>query len=229
VIAATFFCNVDPCWGALVGDEPYAALLPLIVFTVLDRTRGGGPLWAACGALIVAITLLVTASSQERPARNVIVQGAVVLYFGIAIACLVYGTHTGFVAQYGRALSALGFAVIGFGSLVFTPATDYYLRPIVRSGRWDDPEYERLNVTVTLIWSIGFSAMACSHLVAAWLGTPGPLTIFNWVVPMAIATIVARRTRVCWDDFNDDDYFEPDPMRDLDLDWKTPPLRSNDL
>jgi hypothetical protein len=33
---------------------------------------------------------------------------------------------------------------------------------------------------------------------------------------------------VCWDDFNDDDRFEPDPLRDLDLDWKTPPL-SNDF
>jgi hypothetical protein len=212
-----------------VGDEPYAALLPLIVFAVLDRTRGGGPMWAACGALIVAVTLLATASPRERPARNVLVQGAVVLYAGIAIAGVVYGLHTGFVAQYGRVLSALGFAVIGFGSLAFTPATDYYLRPIVRSGRWNDPEYQRLNVTVTLIWSIGFTAIACSHLVAALLDTAGAITIFNWVVPVAVATIVARRTRVCWDDFNDDDLFEPDPMRDLDLDWKTPPLGSNDF
>jgi hypothetical protein len=211
-----------------VGDEPYAALLPLIVFTILDRTRGGGPMWAACGALVVAITLLVTASPRDRSARNVIVQGAIVLYTGIAIASVIYGTHTGFVAQYGRALSALGYAVIGFGSLVFTPATDYYLRPIVRSSRWNDPAFERLNVTVTLIWSIGFGAIACAHLVATWLGTAGASTTFNWVVPIAVATIVARRTRVCWDDFNDDDLFEPDPMRDLDLDWKTPPL-SNDF
>lgn len=212
-----------------MGDEPYAALLPLIVFAVLDRARGGGPLWAACGALIVAITLLVTASPRERHQRNVIVQGAVVLYAGIAIASIVYGTHTGFVAQYGRTISALGFAVLGFGSLVFTPATDYYLRQIVRSGRWNDPAYERLNVTVTLIWSIGFAAIACSHLASALLGTAGAATTFNWVVPMAIATIVARRTRVCWDDFNDDDLFEPDPLRDLDLDWKTPRLGSNDF
>ena len=210
-----------------MGDEPYAALLPLIVFAVADRTRGGGPMWAACGALIVAVTLLVTAS--QRSTRNVIVQGAVVLYAGIAIAGVVYGTQTGFVADYGRALSALGYAVIGFGSLAFTPATDYYLRSMVRPSRWNDPEYERLNVKVTLIWSIGLVAIACSHFVAGWLGTPGALTVFNWIVPIAVATIVARRTRVCWDDFNDDDLFEVDPMRDLDLDWKTPPLGSNDF
>jgi hypothetical protein len=210
-----------------VGDEPYAALLPLIVFAVVDRTRGGGPMWAACGALIVAITLLATAS--QRSNRNVVVRGAVALYAGIAIASLVYGTHTGLVADYGRALSALGYAVIGFGSLAFTPATDYYLRSMVRLSRWSDPEYVRLNVTLTLVWSIGFSAIAFSHFLAAWLDTPGALTVFNWVVPVAVATIVARRTRVCWDDFNDDDLFETDPMRDLDLDWKTPPLRSNDF
>jgi hypothetical protein len=209
-----------------VGDEPYAALLPLIVFAVLDRTRGGGPMWAACGALIVAVTLLMT--SSRRSTRNVVIQGAVVLYTGIAIASVIYGTHTGFVADYGRTLSALGYAVIGFGSLAFTPATDHYLRSMVRPSRWNDPEYERLNVTVTLIWSVGFSAIACSHLVATWLNTPGAMTTFNWVVPVAVATIVARRTRVCWDDFNDDD-FEPDPMRDLDLDWKTPRLGSGDF
>jgi hypothetical protein len=212
-----------------VGDEPYAALLPLIVFAVIDRARGGGPVWAACGALVVAVTLLVTASPRERSARNVIVQGALVLYAGIAIAGIVYGTQTGFVAEYGRMLSALGYAVIGFGSLAFTPATDYYARPIVRSARWNDPEYERLNVTITLIWSTAFAAIALSSFVAAWLDTPGALTIFNWVIPVAVATIAARRTRVCWDDFNDDDLFDVDPMRDLDLDWKTPPIGSNDV
>src|SRR5262249_59299857 len=117
----------------------------------------------------------------------------------------------------------------GCGSLAFTPATDYYLRSMVRLSRWNDPEYERLNVTITLIWSIGFVAIACSHFVAEWLDTPGALTIFNWVVPIAVATIVARRTRVCWDEFNDDDLFDADPMRDFDLDWKTPRLGSNDF
>jgi hypothetical protein len=214
---------------ASVGDEPYAALLPVIVFAVLDRARGGGPLWASCGALVVAVTLLATASPRERAARSVVVQGAVVLYIGIAIASIAYGTHTGVIAQYGRAISAGGYAVLAFGSLAFTPATDYYFRPIVRSGRWNDPEFERLNVTVTLIWAFGFTTIALSHVTATLLDAPGPATIFNWVIPMAVGTIAARRTRVCWDDFNDDDLFEPDPMRDLDLDWKTPPVGSTDI
>ena len=212
-----------------MGDEPYAALLPLIVFTVVDRTRGGGPMWAACSALVVAITLLVISAQNERSARNVILQGAVVLYGAIAIASAIYGTHTGFVAQYGRTLSALGYAAIGFGSLAFTPATDYYLRPIVRANRWNDPEYERLNVILTLLWSMGFVAIACSHVVATGLGTAGASTVFNWIVPMAVGTIAARRTRVCWDDFNADDLFDTDPLRDLDLDWRTPPIGSGDF
>jgi len=186
-------------------------------------------MWASCGALIVAVTLLITASRRERPARNVMVEGAVVLYVGIAIAAAVYGTHSGFVADYGRALSAGGYVVLAFGSLAFTPATDYYVRPIVRSGRWNDPDYDRLNVTITLIWAIAFTAIAVSHIVATRLGTPGASTTFNWIVPMAVATIAARRTRVCWDDFNDDDLFEPDPMRDLDLDWKSPLRGSGDF
>ena len=50
-----------------MGDEPYAALLPWMVFAVVDRAQGGGPLWAAVGALITAVTLLVT-SSRTSPA-----------------------------------------------------------------------------------------------------------------------------------------------------------------
>ena len=34
-----------------MGDEPYAAVLPWVVFAVIDRAQGGGPLWAGVGAL----------------------------------------------------------------------------------------------------------------------------------------------------------------------------------
>ena len=52
-----------------MGDEPYAALLPWMVFAVVDRAQGGGPLWAAVGALITAVTLLLDELPATRRTR----------------------------------------------------------------------------------------------------------------------------------------------------------------
>ncbi len=156
------------------------------------------------------------------------VQGALAWFSAIAIAAVLYGMRTGFVARDGRAISAAGFAVIAFGSLAFTPASDRHLRPNVRSDRRSDPEYERLNVLITLIWAVAFGCIATSHLVAASLGSAGASTVFNWVVPIALVTVAVYRTRMSWNDFNDDDPFEPHPMPDLDLDWRPPPFGSTD-
>ncbi len=210
-----------------MGDEPYAALLPWVVFAVIDRARGGGPLWAALGALITAIALLATGSRTESRWRNIVVLGAIGWFGALAIAGAVHGSDTGFLARYGRTLSAAGFAVIAFGSLAFTPAVEHYTRPHVRSSRWDDPAFHRVNVLITLIWAATFTLVAVAHLVAASIGTTEAFTVFNWVVPLALAAVAAHRTRVSWDDFNDDDMYEPDPIHDLALDWE-PPLHSTD-
>jgi hypothetical protein len=210
-----------------MGDEPYAALLPWAVFAVVDRARGGGPLWAALGALICAITLLATSSRDRHPSRNAIVLGAVGWFGALSVAGAFNGSPTGFLAHEGRALSAAGFVLIAFGSLAFTPAIEYYTRTHVRSSRWDDPAFRRVNVFMTLIWAVAFTGISVSHFVAARMDTSGASTVFNWVTPIALAAIAAYRTRMCWDDFNDDEMFDPDPMRDLALDWEAP-LQSSD-
>lgn len=210
-----------------MGDEPYAALLPWTVFAVVDRARGGGPFWAALGALIAALTLFATCGRADKRTRNTIVVGAIGWFGALAIAGAVHGSDTGFLAHYGRTLSAAGFAVIAFGSLAFTPAIKYYTRPHVRASSWDDPSYHRVNIMITLIWAATFTLISVAHLVAASIGTPEAFTVFNWVVPIALAAVAAHRTRVCWEDFNDEDMFEPDPMRDLELDWE-PPLHSTE-
>lgn len=202
-----------------MGDEPYAALLPWAVYAVVDRARGDGPLWAAIAALITVATLLVTSSRGERTTRNVLLLGAMGWFGALAVAGALHRSDTGFLAHDGRALSAAGFALIAFGSLAFTPAVEHYTRPHVRSRRWDDPAFQRLNVLLTVIWGATFAGIALVHLVGASMETPEASTVFNWVMPIALAAIAAHRSRICWDDFNDDDQFEPDPMRDLALDW----------
>jgi len=214
-----------------MGDEPYAALLPWVVFAVVDRARGDDPLWAGIGALITVITLLATSSRhRETKSRNVILLGAIVWFSGLALAGALHRSNTGFVAHNGRALSTAGFALIAFASLAFAPATRHYTRPHVRSSRWDDPAFQRLNVLMTLIWGAAFTVITLAHFVATLLSTPEGFTVFNWVIPIAIASIAAHRTRIVWDDFNDDDDdYERDPIRDLSLDWEPPPVHSPEV
>jgi hypothetical protein len=213
--------DVDQVREAPVGDEPYAALLPWMVFAVVDHARGGGPVWAALGALITAVTLLLTSSRDATRSRNVIVLGAIAWFGALAIAGTVHHSETGFLTRDGRALSAAAFALIAFGSLAFTPAIEYYTRPHVRSSRWNDAAFQRVNVLITLIWAATFSGISIAYVVGASMGTPDAFTVFNWVVPIALAAIAGHRTRIVWEDFNDDEMFEPDPMRDLALDWQS--------
>ncbi len=203
-----------------MGDEPYAALLPWTVFAVIDRAQGD-PVWAGIGALVTALTLLAT-STRGIGRRNLLLLGAVVWFAGIAAAGAVQQADTGFLAQYGRAISAAGFALIAFGSLAFHPAVEHYTRPHVRSSRWTERAFTRVNILITLIWATAFTGIALSHVVGVSVQTPEGVTVFNWVVPIALAAFAAHRTRICWDAFNDDDPYEPDPMRDLEIDWEPP-------
>ncbi|HEV7525138.1 MAG TPA: hypothetical protein VGP92_09235 [Acidimicrobiia bacterium] len=205
-----------------MGDEPYAALLPWAAFAVVDRTHGD-PMWAGLAALVTALTLLATSSRDvSRPYTNVIVLGGAVWFAGLAITGAVHPTNAGFLAHDGRAVSAAGFALIAFGSLAFRPAVEHYTRPHVRSSQWGDRSFRRVNVLITLIWAATFTGISISHFVGASMDRPETFTVFNWIVPIALAAIAAHRSRVCWENFNDDDRYEPDPMRDLALDWEAP-------
>jgi hypothetical protein len=194
-----------------------------MVYAVVDRAQAGGPIWAGLGALITAIALLLTSSRGDEGSRNIVILGAVAWFGGLTIAGALHPSESGFLTHDGRALSAAGFALIAFGSLALSPAAAFYTRPHVRASRRDDPAFRRANVLMTLIWGCTFTAISVGHAVAASLGTPEANTVLNWVVPIVLAAVAAHRTRLCWDDFNDDDdQFAPDPMRDLELDWQPP-------
>ena len=110
-----------------MGDEPYAALLPWMVFAVVDRARGGGRSGPASARSSPRSHCCVTSSRANRR-RNV--HGArrrrlVRRPGGRGRAA---PSNSGFLAHDGRAISAAGFALIAFGSLGVHPASEYYTR-----------------------------------------------------------------------------------------------------
>ena len=83
-------------------------------------------------------------------------------------------------------------------------------------------------IGAVLVWATTFTAIALSHFVATTFRAPEAVTVFNWVLPIALAAIAAHRSRICWDNFNDEEMFERDPIGDLAIDFGAPPLHSTD-
>jgi hypothetical protein len=215
-----------------MGDEPYLAPLPWIVFAVVDRFEGHGVSWASFGAIVTVIVLLSTHQREQNGgARNVLLTGALACFSLLLVAGLTWDAPTGWLAQNGRTASALGFVVIAFASVAHTPIADFYTRPYIRPSRWNSPAFHRFNVMATLAWAVGFSIVAISHLVALRLDTPQGYTMFNWVVPIAALVIVASRSKLAWDalaDDADDATFERDALAALSFDWDQKPPKSTE-
>ena len=204
-----------------MGEELYAGLLPWIVFAVVARAHGAGTTWASLAATVTAVTILAVQTKHDTGLRNTLLIAAVG-FFALLGGASVFATGAnGWFAYDARAVSALGFSAIAFGSLAFVPITEYYSRPNTRPSQWGTKPFVRVNVLVTLLWGATFLGIAASHAVASLVDSAAGFTTLNWVVPIALGAIAAHRTRVCWEDYLDDstdDAFERDALLDLSID-----------
>jgi hypothetical protein len=196
-----------------MGDQPYAALLPLIVFSVVDRWGGQGTTWAAIAALITMGAVYLT-SSRMPEARNAFVAGVAAWFTMLAIFGLIFQEADSWLGRYGRALGALGYGVIALATLARTPAAQHYTRLFVRRRRWNDASFLRMNYALTIIWGVTFLLIGCSFALGPIVDQRPGYTVLNWVAPIAIGLVGAHRARMAWDDFND-----PELENQLDM-WE---------
>jgi hypothetical protein len=194
-----------------MGDEPFAALLPLVVFAVVDRGAGEGMTWAAIAALITVTTLLLT-STRTKDSPNVLLRGAFVWFVALAVAGWL--SPHGWLDEYGRAVAAGGYALIALGSLFFTPFSEHYVRRRIRRRYWSNPHFQHLNRVATFTWGCAMIAIAVSFAVAAVVESRSGSTVFNWVLPIAVCTLAFRRCRLAAEDF-----FEQCPARVENTMW----------
>ncbi len=207
-----------------MGDEPYGALLPWIVFAAVDRRTGQGAAWAAFAAIVTALALLAMRRRAIAGSRNVLLLGVVGWMSALGLLALATGPH-GWFQNNGRALASLGYAVVAFVSLAATPAADYYTRPLVRPRYWATRQFDRVNAQLTLFCAAAFALITLSFATGTWINTTPAFTVFFWVVPIAIVAVLAHFSRDCWDDFVEE-VAETDLAEggtwDLSLDWHTP-------
>ena len=201
-----------------MGDQPYAMLLPWILFAVVARYDGEGVAWGAAAALIAAVTLLVTSRRPVGNIRNTIAIGAIAWFSALGIAGVLWDDGGAFW-RHSRVVSALGFVVIAFGSLAYRPATEYYSRAYVRSRLWNAHGFLRLNYQLTLMWGAIFVCIAGAHFAAASLRIEQAYTVFNWVIPISLCVIGAHFGRTFWFDWTDELELEEDPLHALGLDY----------
>jgi len=192
-----------------MGDELYAGLLPWIVFAVVARSHGPSTTWAALAVVITAATILTVETKHDIGLRNTLVIAAIGFFLVLGAVSLFVAKPSGWYAQDARAVSALGFSAIAFGSLAFVPITEYYSRPNTRPSEWRTQPFRRVNVLVTLLWGTTFLAIAASHALAAVVDSHAGFTTLNWVLPIALGAIAAHRTKNCWDDYLDDTLDDP--------------------
>jgi hypothetical protein len=178
-----------------------------MTFAAIDRARGQGTTWAAIGALITIAALFAT-SPHVRAKANALLVGLACWFAALTVASWIFDSPTGWFTRYGRAIASGGYALIILASLAVVPISEYYARSRTRSVNRNTDEFRNLNVRLTRVWGAAFALIAVSSALGPIVNSRPGFTVFNWVIPLAVAAVAGHRTKLAWDEFNDDDLLE---------------------
>ncbi len=173
------------------GFGVYVAFVPWVLFTFIGQrsTLLIGALVAFAAAVIIAFP----STRAHHPKALEI--GAVVAFAGFSVVAIVADhSTTVFMARYARAIAAAILALIALTSLLFTPFTEQYARDSVPREYWSSETFKRINRQLTLMWACVFLAMIPSHIVAGLIDTHRANLIFNWLIPVGLIVLAAKRT-----------------------------------
>ncbi len=173
------------------GFGIYVAFVPWVLFTFIAQrsTLVIGALVAFAAAVIIAFPSI----RAHRP--KALEVGAVVAFAGFSLVAIVADhSTTVFMARYARAIAAAILALIALTSLMLTPFTEQYARESVPREFWSSETFKRINRKLTLMWACVFLVMIPSHIVAGIINTHRANLIFNWLIPVGLIVLAAKRT-----------------------------------
>ena len=174
------------------GFGIYVAFVPWVLFTFVGERST-----LVVGALVafaVAVIIAFPATRAHHPKALEI--GAVVAFAGFSVVAIIADhSTTTFMARYARAIAAGLLALIGLTSLLIkAPFTEQYARESVPREFWSSPRFKEHNRRLTLMWTAVFLLMIPSHIAAGVIDTHRANTIFNWVIPIGLIVLAAKRT-----------------------------------
>ncbi len=173
------------------GFGIYVAFVPWVLFTFVAQRST-----LVIGALVAFAAAVVIAFPSTRAHRPKALEiGAVVAFAGFSLVAIVADhSTTVFMARYARAIAAAILALIALTSLVLTPFTEQYARESVPREFWSSETFKRINRKLTLMWACVFLVMIPSHIVAGVINTHRANLIFNWLIPVGLIVLAAKRT-----------------------------------
>ncbi len=191
-----------PCGRKLseaMTGRAYLALLPWLVFAFVGRASLEGAGWAGASAALTAAALTVAATRARSP--KLLEPFAVVLFSAFAVAdALSRNDPDSLLQRYHNAFATGALALFTLASLVVSPFTRQYARELVPRRLWETEEFERANVELTRLWISVFVAVAGSQAIGAAMGTRLALTLFMWIVPVALVLLGVRGAARRWND-----------------------------
>jgi hypothetical protein len=173
------------------GSSIYVAFVPWILFSVIDRRDS--LLAASVVALVASVLIAAPGLRAGRP--KTLELGAVASFAAFTVVALIADPGVDdTLTRYARAIAAALLALVALGSLLSTPFTEQYARERVDRRYWSSPVFAKVNRELTLMWGLVFLALVPSHIVAGAIDTRRGNTIFNWVIPIALIVLAAKRT-----------------------------------
>lgn len=169
--------------------------LPWIVFAVVPS---GSWQWGAVAALAVAVALIVQQRLAGRTADTMIIEiGSAVFFTALAILAFA-DPHSG-LHPYSGALSNGMLALIAATSLAIRrPFTLGIAKQSTPREYWDLPEFIRINMIITAVWTASFVVTAALIALIAGHGNVVAAVIVQvagLVVPMVFTNRFAAHAQ----------------------------------
>ncbi|MEY9891868.1 hypothetical protein ABIA35_009369 [Catenulispora sp. MAP12-49] len=172
------------------------AFAPWIAFAVVP---GGAWAWAALIALAVSAAGVVRQTRAGLPLDAQVIAIGSAVYFA-ALAVLAFADPHTALHAYTPALASGALALIGIGSLALRePFTLGIAKQEMPREAWDHPEFLRVNVVITAVWTASFAAgaVALAFLAHSPAAPRVTVQVAAFVVPMVFTGryVAAARAR----------------------------------
>lgn len=167
---------------------------PWIVFAAVSAIAppsGWG--WAALAGLVVAIGVVLRQRLARVPADALILETGSAVFF-IALAGLAFTVPDSPMRHYAGAAALGWLALIAWGTLAAgRPFTLGIARLSTPAEVWGTPIFRRVNVLITLVWAVSFTATAALLAAAVAAGLGSAVTVAIQVAGFVIPAVFTAR------------------------------------
>jgi len=100
-------------------------------------------------------------------------------------------------------ITTAGLAIVLLASLLGSPATSDYARPLVPARAAGSPRFAIINMGITAVWGAALLLVAGSQAVAGLAGGAHAVSVFGWLVPLGVLLGGARGSAGMWADYHE--------------------------